>query len=350
MWPLVVGLVATLAAPDDAAATRRPPPVPPVPPQPPWASPWIELSWCGPHGKARAHGQCALRTAESELLRSKFCEALVISRDRTQPCPEQWFAYLETTRDSWTATFPQCDQRRKSVSRPERLDHTPTRAAADVLRAQFTPAQWSPQRNDFAIIGTTDVITLPRRPNDDLADMDDADSLKWGTPLLISFGAVMLKFLNTTSSDLGWIGMAKSGSCSLMCLSREPHTGIVRASTLIVRCPDAKDIAGGRRLADTSQCRLGACAQRASGACPVVSQRCVRLADRLGAARLAAAQARRGRPAPRAGWHQLPRPILRVDRARCAGAGGPWALGQDAVTRNAQCCQIRFADVRCRLV
>jgi len=162
-----VGLVATLAAPDDAAATRRPPPVPPVPPQPPWASPWIELSWCGPHGKARAHGQCALRTAESELLRSKFCEALVISRDRTQPCPEQWFAYLETTRDSWTATFPQCDQ--------------------------FTPAQWSPQRNDFAIIGTTDVITLPRRPNDDLADMDDADSLKWGTPLLISFGAVMLK-------------------------------------------------------------------------------------------------------------------------------------------------------------
>ena len=78
---------------------------------------WEGLTWCprtpamGTEPASLGHtvgvSACVEATAEQALLRAKFCEALV---GKPPICPEQWFSYLETTRDRWIATFPHCEQ------------------------------------------------------------------------------------------------------------------------------------------------------------------------------------------------------------------------------------------------
>ena len=104
------------------------------------------------------------------------------------------------------------------------------------------------------------------------------------------------QFVNTTSSDPGWAGMAKDHSCSLLCLSRNQRTGVVRASTLIVRCPSTVELQFKPQdgaLADTSQCRWGQAGVQAARREGCASRR------RPAACEVVAARARRARGARR---------------------------------------------------
>ena len=128
------------------------------------------------------------------MLHAKFCEALALPHDKLPPCPEQWFAFLEATADRWTATFPQCDNVRAPRQISMRCITPVTRCLARVP-AQFLPSQWSNQRNDFAMIGTTDVIWRIKRATDELHSSDgkllDADSdIELES---VGYGAVMLQ-------------------------------------------------------------------------------------------------------------------------------------------------------------
>ena len=101
------------------AADSQAPSIPPAPDQ---LSAWRNLRWCPPDPVASSAslpsgGRSSCKDkAESRLLRSKFCEVLALPMHH-KPCPEQWFAYLETTPGRWTASFPQCSDVRR-ILRP----------------------------------------------------------------------------------------------------------------------------------------------------------------------------------------------------------------------------------------
>lgn len=76
---------------------------------PPPASPWRHLRWCRTGAAADGSTAHCRSTCEAHMLRARFCERLVLPPEKS-PCPEQWFAFLETTEKTWVANFPQCDE------------------------------------------------------------------------------------------------------------------------------------------------------------------------------------------------------------------------------------------------
>jgi hypothetical protein len=125
---------------------------------------------------------------------------------------------------------------------------------------------WGNQRNDFSILGTTNVLyldeppakgQLPATPEEE-EEEEEEEAVPRGSPF--AFGAVLLRFDNTTAThDPGWSGMASGHSCSLLCLSRHPQTLVVRATTLLVACPAKEDLQSGMWWRAPSKFNLAAC-------------------------------------------------------------------------------------------
>ena len=148
--------------------------------------PFTGLSWCSSLSECLpGRGP----TAATELMRGRFCEEMLES----PPCPEQWFGYLAVEDTTWQVRFPHCDT--------------------------FLPTSRGPVRNTFSILASTDVVAV--------TSADDAP--------VQHVGAVILQFVNTSTTEAGWASMAESKSCSLHCLRRT--AGVVHVSTLLVGCP-----------------------------------------------------------------------------------------------------------------
>ena len=102
------------------------------------------------------------------------------------------------------------------------------------------PAADGPQRNEYTILATSNVVGAVSTS----ALLDDADADAPPPALAVAtddskpsrgadvfLGAVLLRFENTTSLDDSWAGMAKSHSCSISCLTEsDEDNGNVRAS------------------------------------------------------------------------------------------------------------------------
>ena len=156
-------------------------PAPPLlPPAPPGPTEWQQLTWCD------SESSCAKGSAVDVLLNSRFCEALL----KSVPCPDQWFGYLEVSREKWIASFPQCAQ----VSAPQHLTLCST-SKVRCARCQFYPTVSAAQRNEFRILGTTDIIYSSTLPAVDHSgdDDDDDDAAPSSPPSPYAYGAVLMQ-------------------------------------------------------------------------------------------------------------------------------------------------------------